>query len=308
MPASGPKTLAGKAISRLNSTRHGIFSRLRVLPNVEQQVDWEVHLSSIIIDLKPLGYLERNLAERVALLLWRLGRVARHERESAALRQEQVAEDVTEVRSFRNSFSTSKSQLKHLAIPHPDDVVATAKWAQEAFALIKGFFDLPDEAKLTSDQAATLIYSIESTAEVDIHCEDFPSFPGVPDDVMLENFKAWTAGLVRGAWKVIAETAGESLDVLYTKAINNARTEFLVADFERKRVMRELDHCRRGRLLPASEDLDKISRYEAHLERCLYRALHELQRLQAVRSGTIPPIAIDVNVTSATAEVQNELD
>src|SRR5207237_75106 len=120
--------------------------------------------------------------------------------------------------------------------------------------------------------------------------------------VMLETFKAWTAGLVRGACKVIAETAGESLDVLYTKAIKNARTEFLVADFERKRVMRELDHCRRGRLLPASEDLDKISRYEAHL----YRALDELHRLQAVRSGSVPPIAIDVNVTSATAEVQNE--
>ena len=69
----------------------------------------------------------------------------------------------------------------------------------------------------------------------------------------------------------------------------------------------ELDRCRRKRLLPSGEELDKISRYEAHLERCLYRALHELQRLQAARDGLVPPpMAVDVNVNSTTTELQNE--
>lgn len=52
------------------------------------------------------------------------------------------------------------------------------------------------------------------------------------------------------------------------------------------------------------EGLGKVTRYESHLERTFYRALHELQRLQAVRSGTsVPPPAalhLDVDVTGDT--------
>jgi hypothetical protein len=62
----GPKMPGGKAVSSLNATRHGIFSRLAVLPSIEQQLDWEIHLSSTVKDLKPRGYLEQNLVERVA--------------------------------------------------------------------------------------------------------------------------------------------------------------------------------------------------------------------------------------------------
>jgi hypothetical protein len=43
----------------------------------------------------------------------------------------------------------------------------------------------------------------------------------------------------------------------------------------------------------------RLSHYEAALERTLYRALHELQRLQAGRAGVpVPlPVAVDVDVT-----------
>lgn len=46
-------------------------------------------------------------------------------------------------------------------------------------------------------------------------------------------------------------------------------------------------------------DQDKFIRYEAHIERGLYRALHELQRVQAARdTGTKPnPVAVDLNLT-----------
>ena len=53
----------------------------------------------------------------------------------------------------------------------------------------------------------------------------------------------------------------------------------------------------------ASNALTKLSRYETALERGLYRALHELQRLQATRAGhaVSAPAVLDVNV-SALAE------
>lgn len=43
----------------------------------------------------------------------------------------------------------------------------------------------------------------------------------------------------------------------------------------------------------------RLCRYESHLDRALYRALHELQRLQAARAGQAAPapLAVDVHVS-----------
>ena len=49
----------------------------------------------------------------------------------------------------------------------------------------------------------------------------------------------------------------------------------------------------------------KLSRYETAIERSLYRALHELQRLQAVRQAedvVLPPVAVDVDVSGVPGE------
>ncbi len=48
----------------------------------------------------------------------------------------------------------------------------------------------------------------------------------------------------------------------------------------------------------------KLCRYEAHIERGLYKALHELQRLQAARTGlpVLAPVAVDVDVTGVQPE------
>jgi hypothetical protein len=48
------------------------------------------------------------------------------------------------------------------------------------------------------------------------------------------------------------------------------------------------------------ETLQTLSRYETALERNFYKALHELQRLQAMRSGqqVLAPIAIELNTPS----------
>jgi hypothetical protein len=49
----------------------------------------------------------------------------------------------------------------------------------------------------------------------------------------------------------------------------------------------------------------KLSRYETAIERSLYKALHELQRLQAARhanGNVLPPVAIDVDVSGVSRE------
>jgi len=50
--------------------------------------------------------------------------------------------------------------------------------------------------------------------------------------------------------------------------------------------------------------LNNVARYESHLERILYKGLHELQRLQAARDNHLVPLpaALDISVTGAEAD------
>jgi hypothetical protein len=47
----------------------------------------------------------------------------------------------------------------------------------------------------------------------------------------------------------------------------------------------------RERLLPDEKTLEKVARYEAHLQRGLYKALHELEALETRRLGGSAPLA-----------------
>jgi len=42
--------------------------------------------------------------------------------------------------------------------------------------------------------------------------------------------------------------------------------------------------------VPDFEELGKLQRYEGHLERMLYRSLHELEAIQSRRRGTAVPL------------------
>jgi len=61
----GPTTEEGKEVVRWNDTRHGVRSPAPVVPGVENQKDWETHLSGVLESLAPEGHLETVLAERV---------------------------------------------------------------------------------------------------------------------------------------------------------------------------------------------------------------------------------------------------
>src|ERR671915_91769 len=104
-PAVGPKTQTGKEGARWNATRHGIRSPAPVVPGLEKAEDWEEHRDGMLESLSPEGHLELVLAERVALLSWRLHRVVRYETESIALYQEQAEDDLAQERRLADYVS-----------------------------------------------------------------------------------------------------------------------------------------------------------------------------------------------------------
>ncbi len=71
----GPNTPEGKEVARWNAARHGIRSPSPVVPGLEKPEDWQEYRDGMLGDLAPAGPLELALAERMALLSWRLHRV-----------------------------------------------------------------------------------------------------------------------------------------------------------------------------------------------------------------------------------------
>ena len=100
----GPATEGGKEIARWNATRHGMRSPAPVVPGIETPEDWERHLVGTLESLAPEGHLETVLAERVALLSWRLHRVTRYETGAIALPQRAIKDDVHEESHFLGSL------------------------------------------------------------------------------------------------------------------------------------------------------------------------------------------------------------
>ena len=78
----GPKSARGKARSSRNAITHGLTSQSPVLPRAEDEEEWQSFRQGIVDSYKPDNPLEAELAERVALLLWLLRRVARYQRQS----------------------------------------------------------------------------------------------------------------------------------------------------------------------------------------------------------------------------------
>jgi hypothetical protein len=69
------------------------------------------------------------------------------------------------------------------------------------------------------------------------------------------------------------------------------------SEYRKEEVKRQVSRHERERILPDDKTLEKIARYEAHLSRQMYQALHELENLQRHRTtGEGVPLArLDVN-------------
>ncbi|QYJ15176.1 hypothetical protein Rxycam_00991 [Rubrobacter xylanophilus DSM 9941] len=283
-------TQAGKEVARWNATRHGIRSPAPVVPGMEKMEDWEEHLEGILEDLAPTGHLETVLAERVALLSWRLHRVTRYETETIALSQERIEDDLADRRRFLRVNLTEGI--------HPEDVRTMAKYAAARHRLFKRLPKLEDERVLPAEDAEAILWDALSRTDVVARGEETEeeilsrlSIPGLPEGVEWEEFEGWTAGLVRAGLEAIARATGEDPEALLKVATEEARREALSAKYQAEQVERDLERMSRERLLPDDTTLQKITRYEAHLCRLLYKTLHELEALQARRSGQAAPLA-----------------
>lgn len=283
--SGGPATQNGKAVSKHNAIRHGIRSPEPVIPGMESAEDWEEHRSGILEGISPVGHLEGTLAERLALLSWRLHRVARYETETLAVGMERVEEDLRDKRRFEPGV---RGPI------HPEDVLEAPKEARRIERVLKKLHEHPYEKKLSGSDANAIICAVAGRVEEEESVEEL-TFPGVPEwagiDGDIAEWDGWTAGLVRECLLHIVSTSGENLEELMEGAKTEARLDVISAKHEAEKVEAQLNNMRRQRLLPDEPTLEKVSRYEAHLSRLFFKSLHELEALQKHRTGGDAPLA-----------------
>jgi hypothetical protein len=291
MTRGGPVTQEGKEVVSWNATRHGIRSPAPVIPGVEKKEDWEKHRDGVLESLSPEGHLELVLAERVALLSWRLNRVTRFETMTIALSQEKIEDDLADKRRFGSYL---------LGPAHPEDVRGALQDALRAQRLIRRFPKLSDDKGLSGPDAASILDLVWGQVDEEVEAEEVQLPEAIPEWASLDEYMAewdgWTVSLVRECISAIASAAKGEQEELIEAATERARLDIISAKAAIERVEQDLARMSRERLLPDEKTLEKVARYEAHLSRLFHKALHELEALQVRRAGGAAPLArLDVD-------------
>jgi hypothetical protein len=322
--STGPRTSQGKARSSKNALRHGLRSGLPVLPG-ERDEDWQHHHDGVVQDLTPLGTLEKALASRVALCLWRMQRVAAYETTVTAAGLEEVDERAEAGASPGHPLfpgeETDADRLQKVLGEVRQKQRDVDLW-EGTLRLLETLPGLPENTPVSGDDVEGALQDVNGelpnaeNEHFDLEDPDFLTGLGVPRDEQDDawTWDGWTAGAVRRAIDEMATGSSTSADKVLANAAADRR-EFQAsgkaevrrlegeAKTLRKRIAVQWDRERRRRMLPDGATLGKVTRYEAHLSRQMLQALHTLERLQAARAGrpTPPPAVLDVTVSADTS-------
>ena len=126
-----------------------------MVPGLEKREDWQDHRDGILDNLSPVGHLEFTLAERVALLSWRLHRVTRYETETIAISQGEVEADIHRRAQFlrlphENPYEST----------HPEDIRLEAKYNRQTHNALKRLPSLEPGKVLKGEDASSIVQAV----------------------------------------------------------------------------------------------------------------------------------------------------
>jgi hypothetical protein len=269
--STGPRTPRGKAVASRNKSRHGLYASTPVIPRIESPAAWSQHRCDTLASLSPVGHVETALAERVALILWRLGRVARYEQDVSSSGRHRVHEEVTDRQVGPLSLVENQEKLRiHLTL------------VRATLSALTRFTNATPETPLAG-RHADLILGIIAHQIKGFDLTAFRAPNVLPDDAAWHNVPEWTVGLLHRFIAAIATSVGREPGDLITAAMATAR-DFINKDRALLRPFdRQLRDLRRERILPQFVKLELVMQYEKHLTRQLAQTLAELRLLQRAR-------------------------
>jgi hypothetical protein len=293
-----------------------------------------------------VGNLEEALAERVALCSWRLQRVSRYETAVIVVGLERLDDQFQPKMPGKKSTWPGLGQDEEERLTDQEALGKALEELDEKRQLLHAWEgvcrlherlpEMPDQTPIDGDEVEDMLGDIDGGREMQENENEeedddfdhegknfldkaFLNDLGIPEDNLGNAFSwdGWTAGLVRKAVTLLAKGWITSPEKLFADALRmrkgfQTETTAKIKALERKvkdlrrRLKVKKDQLTRMQILPDGDTLLKIARYEAHLSRQMLQALHELQRLQAVRAGApvAPPAALDVTLEASESVAQ----
>ncbi len=271
--STGPKTSRGKAFSRLNAVKHGLFlsSATDFEGLLENQQEYKDLLNGLRGQYQPAGRAEEVEVERIAQCWWRLKRASRYENATnliarSAFGKEELAEREKLCKEQRKTDDARLLQLQIAKKEMEDKGEISLEVKQRIFALIPW----SEQMWLDSDKKAR-------EHPEDLWCTE--DAEGREDPVELRFSRSFEK----------LEPEVRSGLVAYKNI------EILIAGIEgagKQRSANLLEAAIGQYMIPSSEALDRLVRYETTIERSLARAQDRLYRLQKGRGGEwiAPPL------------------
>jgi len=253
--STGPKTVRGKANSRRNAFKHGLFERQLTdfIAHGEDQEEWDRLLNGLLQHYQPVGKAEEVEVERAAVCWWKLKRLWRYEN------------------------ATNRVALRDLGSAELEQ--------QEAYCKT-----LEEQEKAVILQLQGALMEIEKNGEVSQQLKQtmfaaMPNFEAIWQSIEESGPEVLSQVMRNDALRshVSPALATAIVGLCFVQQLKHMRE---------KSVM---EIALAQHVIPNKEVLDKIVRYESTIERSLTRTLDRLERLQRRRKGEFcpPPLKVD---------------
>jgi hypothetical protein len=255
LKSTGPKSLRGKAYSKRNALKHGLFvnhvTDFEALHEDPQH--FEKLLSGLWDQYQPVGKAEEIEVERIAVCCWRLKRAWRYENAvNLAARRDFVRRELNEQAEYCKEKDKEEEAL-----------ISLLQQAQKHIA----------ESGQVSEELKQRMFTTS------------PGFESFWSDLDKAGQKIVAEAEKSTLSRRLDAQQRSRLIALYT--VTRAIT--FLEPMSQRRWTNVLETAAGQHAIPNRDVVDKILRYETTIERSLSRALDRLERLQ--RRRTVEPIA-----------------
>jgi len=275
--STGPTSELGRRNSSRNATRLGIFSRDMLLPG-ERTTDLQQLRNELMIDLAPVGALELDQVEIYLANRWRLPRVYRAE-------AGEIGKSISEYRPGAEVASSDHTREYQQGMSDITKLKSIEKLLKQKARVSSE--DLDWLRKLPyGDAGDVLALAIEPAQDAEREQDPSPTgeMSAGPESAKSSGVK--TAARSQG-------DGGYARDVLLSMLDQLKDCVLLEIMRHGRQVVSVMEAKKNTFQVPQEAVLNRQTRYENHLMRNVYRALHELERLQRIRFGdeVLPPTA-----------------
>lgn len=259
----------GYEISRFNAVKHGILSKCTVL-HWEDASEYDGLLADLVESHCPVGPIEEHLVEELAGIIWRKRRVRLAE--GSAMRRKLLEVSRTPL----NSQKTAKAALVSMPISPNYDVVEKALTITDTEVHeIKG--DIGELCRLVLKMLdSTRMYVLVKAERGDSVAQRIAYkqlVKDLPDDLV-------------NKWQVSLKKSAKDPQPAYTATLSSLWEWMYKEGFPRFPIHVLYGYEIREQAFGDAfmpEQMEKIARYETHLDRKLERMLAMLMKLQQVR-------------------------